>query len=81
MRREQLDGGGTGWLTTSGNVQPGEIMTLRIAIWDTSDDALDSMAVIDNFKWSAEASMPGTVIQRRAPSTPIAAPFAIHASR
>jgi hypothetical protein len=62
-----LMGGGTGWLTTSGNVTPGEIMTLRIAIWDTSDDALDSMAVIDNFKWSAEASMPGTVIQRRAP--------------
>ena len=58
-----LMGGGTGWLTTSGNVKPGEIMTLRIAIWDTSDDALDSMAVIDNFKWSAEASMPGTVIQ------------------
>lgn len=58
-----LMGGGTGWLTTSGNVQPGEIMTLRIAIWDTSDDQLDSMAVIDNFKWSALASMPGTVIQ------------------
>ena len=61
--QNSLMGGGTGWLTTSGNVQPGEIMTLRIAIWDTSDDALDSMAVIDNFKWSAEASMPGTVIE------------------
>jgi hypothetical protein len=56
-------GGGTGWLTTSGNVTPGEIMTLRIAIWDTSDDALDSLAVIDNFKWSVQASNPGTVIQ------------------
>lgn len=58
-----LMGGGTGWLTTTGNVTPGEIMTLRIAIWDTSDDALDSLAVIDNFKWSAQASNPGTVIQ------------------
>jgi hypothetical protein len=75
-----LMGGGTGWLTTSGNVQPGEIMTLRIAIWDTSDHALDSMAVIDNFKWSAEASMPGTVIQRHAPTTPSFAPLILRQS-
>ncbi len=58
-------GGGTGWLVTTGNVQPGEIMTLRIAIWDTSDHALDSLAVIDNFKWSGTPSSPGTVIERR----------------
>ncbi len=57
-------GGGTGWLTTSGNVKPGEIMTLRIGIWDTSDPILDTMAVIDNFKWSADPSTPGTVIFR-----------------
>jgi hypothetical protein len=55
-------GGGTGWLRTTGNVTPGEIMTLRIAIWDTSDSALDSMAVIDNFTWSADSSTPGTVV-------------------
>ncbi len=58
-----LMGGGTGWLVTSGNVKPGEIMTLRIAIWDTSDEALDSMAVIDNFHWNVQTSTPGTVIQ------------------
>ncbi|HEY5948074.1 MAG TPA: MopE-related protein [Kofleriaceae bacterium] len=57
-----LKGGATGWLTTSGNVVPGEIMTLRIAIWDTSDHQLDSLAVIDGFKWSADPSTPGTVI-------------------
>jgi hypothetical protein len=55
-------GGGTGWLTTSGNVKPGEIMTLRIGIWDTSDAQYDSTAVIDNFQWSVTASNPGTVI-------------------
>ncbi len=56
-------GGATGWLTTSGNVVGGEIIKLRIAIWDTSDHDLDSLAVIDNFKWSVEASDPGTVIE------------------
>ena len=37
-------------------------MTLRIAIWDTSDDALQSLAVIDNFAWNGSAVPPGTTI-------------------
>ncbi len=59
---DSLTGGGTGWLTTSGNVVGGEIITLRIAIWDTSDANLDSLAVIDNFKWAVTASEPGTIV-------------------
>jgi hypothetical protein len=59
----QLNGGGTGWLTTSGNVVGGEIMTLRIAIWDTSDHVFDSTAIIDDFQWSVDAAEPGTVIE------------------
>jgi hypothetical protein len=55
-------GGGTGWLTTSGNVVGGEIITLRIALWDTSDGLLDSVAMIGNFQWSLDPSDPGTVI-------------------
>jgi hypothetical protein len=57
-----LQGGGTGWLETSGNVVGGEIITLRIAIWDTSDHVLDSIAIVDNFQWSVDAAQPGTVI-------------------
>ncbi|MBA3459628.1 MAG: choice-of-anchor L domain-containing protein [Deltaproteobacteria bacterium] len=57
-----LKGGATGWLVTSGNVTPGEIITLRIAIWDTSDHWWDSLAVIDGFQWSVDTAMPGTVI-------------------
>jgi hypothetical protein len=57
-----LQGGGTGWLQTSGNVTGGEIITLRIAIWDTSDRRLDSLVVLDNFQWSVDSSDPGTVI-------------------
>jgi hypothetical protein len=59
-----LQGGGTGWLETSGNVKPGEIMKLRIAIWDTSDHVLDSLAVVDGFRWSVDTTQPGTVIFR-----------------
>jgi hypothetical protein len=41
-------GASTGWLTTEFAVDPGEVITLRIAIWDSSDSALDSLAVIDH---------------------------------
>jgi hypothetical protein len=57
-----LNGGGTGWLQTSGNLTPGETMTLRVAIWDTSDYALQSLAVLDNFAWNGSAVPPGTTI-------------------
>jgi hypothetical protein len=55
-------GGATGWLVTSGNVVPGEVITLRLGIWDTSDHRLDSLAVIDGFQWSPDLVNPGTVI-------------------
>jgi len=57
-----LEGGGTGWLQTSGNVKPGEVIKLRIAIWDTSDHVLDSIAAVDGFEWSVDLAEPGTVI-------------------
>ena len=60
-----LSGGGTGWLQTSGNVVGGEVITLRIAIWDTSDQRLDSLVVLDNFQWSVDVSDPGTVIGKQ----------------
>ena len=53
-------GGATGWLTTSGNVVPGETITLRFVVWDTSDHIYDSLVLLDNFQWSVDASDPGT---------------------
>jgi hypothetical protein len=55
-----LAGGGTGWLTTSGNVKPGETIELRFVIWDTGDHRYDSLTLIDNFEWSIGAAQPGT---------------------
>jgi hypothetical protein len=74
-------GGATGWLTTSGNVTPGEIIKLRIAIWDTSDHVLDSLALIDGFQWSVDSTEPGTVILRSdQPNNPKAIDSTIPAS-
>lgn len=52
-------GGGTGWLTFAGNVTPGELATVRFAIWDSSDAAFDSTVLIDNVRWLEDAVIPG----------------------
>ena len=46
--------GATGWLTTSAPVLPGELITLDFHIWDTSDQQLDSLVLIDQFEWLIE---------------------------
>ncbi len=50
--------GGTSWLQTTAPIGGGETFTIRYAIWDTGDTALDSTTLIDNFKWIANG---GTV--------------------
>ena len=55
-------GGGTGWLTISGNVVPGEVMVLRIAIWDSGDSAYDSLVILDNLQWSPDPATAGTTL-------------------
>ncbi len=50
--------GGTSWLRTQAPVEPGSEVTIRFAIWDAGDAALDSTSVLDNFRWIANG---GTV--------------------
>jgi len=56
----KLLGGGTGWLTTAGNVAPGDIMEIRLAIWDTGDGIYDSLVLLDNWIWNLNPASPGT---------------------
>jgi hypothetical protein len=52
----------TGWLQTSGPAEPGSVITLLFAIWDTSDGILDSLVLLDNFRWTLEErTVPETV--------------------
>ncbi|MBI3205348.1 MAG: choice-of-anchor L domain-containing protein, partial [Myxococcales bacterium] len=53
-------GGGTFWLTTAGNVVPGQIVELRVVVWDVGDTAYDSSVLLDGFKWLSNATLPGT---------------------
>ena len=54
-------GGGTGWLTVRGNVVPGDVIELRLAIWDSGDHLYDSDVVLDNFRWAYNAVQAGAV--------------------
>lgn len=47
-------GGGTGWLTTTAPVVPGEKIYLTFMIFDEGDHILDSSVLIDNFRWHIE---------------------------
>jgi hypothetical protein len=54
-----LLGAATGWWTLRGNVQPGETMELRLAIWDTADAYYDSVVLLDGFQWSVAPAVAG----------------------
>lgn len=52
-------GGGTGWLTLRGNVAPGEVMTVRLAVWDSGGHIYDSLVLLDAWEWSLDPAKPG----------------------
>ncbi len=45
------EGSGTGWLTTTFPVVPGETLTITFSIHDEADSILDSSVFLDNFRW------------------------------
>ena len=49
-------GGTTGWLTTTSPVTPGEMIDVTFSIFDEGDHVLDSMVIIDAFRWEVTGS-------------------------
>ncbi len=45
------DGGGTVWLTNDAPVVPGETIELELALWDAGDHHVDSLFLLDKFRW------------------------------
>ncbi len=46
-----VTGASTGCVQTVSRVDAGETILLRIAVWDTADGILDSLALVDGFSW------------------------------
>jgi hypothetical protein len=53
-------GGATNWLTTDAPVTPGEEMILELMVFDVSDGILDSLVLLDAFKWNPVPAQVGT---------------------
>jgi hypothetical protein len=51
-------------------VTPGEVITLRIAVWDSGDSALDSLAVIDHVQF-------GLIDEPPPAATPVTKPIVV----
>jgi hypothetical protein len=52
-------GGGTAWLTNDAPVVPGETITLDLMIFDVSDHLIDSLVLLDNFRWNLKTAVTG----------------------
>lgn len=53
------DGGGTVWLTNDASVVPGEIIELEFVLFDAGDHNVDSLVLIDDFRWKLNPSQTG----------------------
>jgi hypothetical protein len=53
------DGGGTEWLTNDAPVVPGETIELQFIIWDAGDHNVDSLVLLDKFRWNVTPSPVG----------------------
>ena len=54
-------GAGTGWFTAKASATPGENFTVAISIFDMGDDILDTIGLIDNFRWDCKGCVPSEV--------------------
>ncbi len=53
------DGGGTEWLINDAPVVPGETMEIQFVTWDAGDHNVDSLVLLDKFRWNVTPSLPG----------------------
>jgi len=44
-------GGGTGWVSVSAPVVPGEMFVLELMVFDVGDNTVDSLVLLDDFRW------------------------------
>ena len=57
---DQVNGGATEWLTTDAPIVPGETITIDLTLFDVQDHQLDSLILLDNFRWSLTPVILGT---------------------
>jgi hypothetical protein len=54
------DGGGTNWLQNDAPVVPGETVEIQFVLWDAGDHNVDSLALLDKWRWNVTPASVGT---------------------
>ena len=49
---------GSDWFAANQNVMPGEVLHMTFFIADMSDEILNTLTIVDNFRWGCEACIP-----------------------
>jgi hypothetical protein len=62
--QQSSGGGGTGWLTSTAPVTPGETISIEFIIWDTGDNQYDSSVLLDYLTW----------VPQEVPAVPVTTP-------
>jgi hypothetical protein len=52
-------GGASGWLTLDGPANPGEILRLTAVLFDQGDTELDTIVLVDDWRWYCPGCTPG----------------------
>jgi len=52
-------GAASGWLTLDGPANPGEILTVTAALFDHGDTELDTIVLLDDWRWHCAGCTPG----------------------
>lgn len=60
-------GAATDWLSLAGPAVPGETMSVVVAVFDQSDDQLDTTVLLDGWQWQCEGCTPGVDCGLRVP--------------
>jgi len=55
-------GGGTGWYEAKASAEPGEQLQLTWAVFDMGDQILDTLVILDNWRWDCEGCVPSEVM-------------------
>lgn len=58
LAHEFDEGGGTGWFEIKGSAAPHEELELTFALFDMGDEELDTLVLLDGFRWDCQGCAP-----------------------
>ncbi len=58
----QTAGGGTGWFEAKASAEPNEVLQVTWTLFDMGDSTLDTLVIVDDWRWDCEGCIPSEVM-------------------